>query len=51
MHRRFFILGVAPDWARSAYLKVGKKVLRVPIHGNTYAYSARSPIAVKDLAR
>lgn len=46
----FLVLGIAPDWARVARLRIGQREIReIPIRGNAYALRARQPIHLERL--
>lgn len=43
---RFRILGVAPDWVRTALLGVAERIRRVPVRRNSYMGVAHAPVTV-----
>lgn len=49
--RRFVVLGIAPDWAKVARLKVGSTIRAVAVRGNSYASHAGTPIRLERLER
>ena len=44
--RDFLVLGAAPDWAEAVRVKVGNKIRRVAVRGNTYALHTEAPITM-----
>jgi hypothetical protein len=49
--RDFFMLGVAPDWAKTVRVKVGNVTRRVAVHENAYALHAGRPIRLERVER
>lgn len=48
--KQFAVLGIAPDWAKYARMKVGRNPIRnVSVSENVYALNANSPIQVQAL--
>ncbi|MET0604538.1 MAG: hypothetical protein ABW167_21310 [Baekduia sp.] len=47
----FILLGIAPDWARRARLRIDKRTREVAVHDNTYAMAAARPIQLDRLLR
>jgi hypothetical protein len=49
--QEFVVWGLAPDWARTAILKVHHKDRPIAIHDNAYSFRSRSPVIVRRLER
>ena len=47
--RRFALLGVAPDWATFAWVRIGSAVRRIAVRHNIYTLSAAKPIVLDHL--
>ena len=47
----FVMLGIAPDWARRARLRVGARTREVAVGGNAYALGAATAIGLDRLVR
>lgn len=45
----YLLLGVAPNWAKSAQLRVGKVARTVSVSGNIYAFESDRPILLQRL--